>query len=312
MENKINTKNFLKNSRKGQVIMKTRGKNAKTLIENVHSCCSLVKMIMKKAAYTLSETTITLIIIGIIAGLTIPSVTNVYRKKQAEVGLLEAYTMLKNGLELSQIENGPYKKWPGMGGKGSLSKTDFNNKYILPYISPVVYTCNYYGNNGYKDRTKCFKDGMKSATGKTWGNGSCNACGFNALTAYKLKNGMSLSTKESGYNNLLFIVDINGPEKGRNMVGADIFMFSLKYGLQWGITSKDPYFPDFITGWAKVGYYIDRKDYIPTASELIDDCGPNPTRSTPQAEFGVIGDKCARRIELNGWKIPKDYPIKNF
>ena len=92
-----------------------------------------------KRAFTLSEVLITLSILGVVAAIIIPNIVNNYNKKQTEVGLLRAYTMLQKGLEVSQAINGPFATWEKLSGSSSLSPAEFNERYILPYIIPVSF-----------------------------------------------------------------------------------------------------------------------------------------------------------------------------
>ena len=248
--------------------------------------------------FTLAEVLITLSILGIIAAIIIPNLTNNFKKRQTEVGLLRAYTMLQKAIDVSQAINGPTATWPLVGNGGSMSVKNFSENYILPYLPPVSYKCDAYGNNGnyadYLDNAThskhCFKPGIKNVRGELWGQGRCHLCGYSGPSVYRLKNGMSLGIGDGLYIGITFIFDIDGPDKGKNQVGADIFMFKMGKG------SSNP---SLSTGFKW-------KD-----NEIIIDCGPNPTK-IEQAEFGVPGQECTKRIEKNGWKIPKDYPIKRF
>ena len=53
-----------------------------------------------KNGFTLAEVLITLVIIGIVAALTIPSVINNYHKKQVGVKLKKFYSVMQQALQL--------------------------------------------------------------------------------------------------------------------------------------------------------------------------------------------------------------------
>ncbi len=64
------------------------------------------KFRLKKAAFTLAETLITLTIIGVIAALTIPNLISSYQKHTYVVGLKKAYSQLQNAMKMIPITQG--------------------------------------------------------------------------------------------------------------------------------------------------------------------------------------------------------------
>ena len=64
------------------------------------------KLNLKKAAFTLAETLITLTIIGVIAALTIPNLISSYQKHTYVVGLKKAYSQLQNAMKMIPITQG--------------------------------------------------------------------------------------------------------------------------------------------------------------------------------------------------------------
>ena len=64
------------------------------------------KFSLKKAAFTLAETLITLTIIGVIAALTIPNLISKYQKHTYVVGLKKAYAQLQNAMKMIPITQG--------------------------------------------------------------------------------------------------------------------------------------------------------------------------------------------------------------
>ena len=253
---------------------------------------------MKKIAFTLAEVLITLSILGVIAAISIPNMVNNFRKKQTEVALLRAYTMIEKALDVSQAIYGPYKTWDGINNNTCVSNTGFAEKYILPGLPQIAYKCNYSGTNGYQVRTKCFKDNPKDVTGALYTSGWADYNGASHNAAYRLKNGMSIGFLNGYYaahfcTILIMTVDINGPDKGKNQFGSDIFFFSLKYRTQ--VSTIEPVFEPGMLG-------LNNK----YASGIDKNCSINSKTSD-----GVLkGGLCAAKIAKNGWKIPKDYPVK--
>ena len=64
------------------------------------------KLNLKKAAFTLAETLITLTIIGVVAALTIPNLISSYQKHTYVVGLKKAYSQLQNAVKMIPITQG--------------------------------------------------------------------------------------------------------------------------------------------------------------------------------------------------------------
>ncbi len=61
---------------------------------------------LKKVAFTLAETLITLTIIGVVAALTIPNLISSYQKHTYVVGLKKAYSQLQNAVKMIPITQG--------------------------------------------------------------------------------------------------------------------------------------------------------------------------------------------------------------
>ena len=68
---------------------------------------------MKLKAFTLAEVLITLMIIGIVAALTIPSVISNYQQQEFKTGLKKAVSVLNSAIQTNMQEDGetPYENW---------------------------------------------------------------------------------------------------------------------------------------------------------------------------------------------------------
>jgi len=189
-----------------------------------------------KSAFTLSEVLITLVIIGIVAALTIPTAISKYQKQQYVSGLKKAYSTLKTVTNQIIAEEGTPKA--SVGGWAS---------------SPsAVY-------NIYKKHLSLTKDcgTGRGCVDQLSSNGTGASDGFNSLktgkpvynnyelnsTFYKviLSDGTQLifddyispqrncTHEELGSSEMCyaFFVDVNG-EKGPNTWGKDVYYFALK------------------------------------------------------------------------------------
>ena len=158
-------------------------------------------MIKQKFAFTLAEVLITLMIIGVIASLTIPSLQEDANQRAYAASCKKAFSTLSNALALAEQMNGPARKW---GLKDSTSYEDFK-EYILPHLS-VMKVCN--GNKG------CFGDGKYFAANKSsYADLSENGYGTPAVS-FMLADGMSVSydyNPDSSVNKSMFGVITTAP-----------------------------------------------------------------------------------------------------
>ena len=188
-------------------------------------------IILIKKGFTLAEVLITLVIIGIIASMTIPSVINAQHDKEILARLKKSYSILSQTLMTSQAFNGSYTGWGLQDNSNNSSKHTYDN-YISPYIKSMKRCINEAG-CWTSERTKAF-DGRTTATGAF-----DSGMGQNNVT-FVLADGSIVSmdiygndaesvfgvTENLVYPTLTFAVDING-DKGPNKLGQDVFMFIL-------------------------------------------------------------------------------------
>ena len=237
-------------------------------------------------AFTLAEVLITLTIIGVIAVITIPNLMQSYRKHQVEVGVKEAYSIISNAVKMAIAENGQMNEWSG------------SRPLLLYHYLKKQHMCN---SDRIKNQTgKCFKNTTENGFGWWYRLGRIPFYdGAQASYFYqaKLNNGMDIGitdaqTYKPGNDNepgLIFVVDVNGQNTGSTMVGEDIFMFFVPYDTGIVETYKSKSLANNINS-------------ILTGSNL----GSCNTKNN------WSGFSCSRAIQLNGWKIPDDYPVKKW
>lgn len=85
----------------------------------------------KTTAFTLSETLIALVVIGIISAVTIPILTAQWQKTRTVVSLKKAYSILSQTTNRAIADNGPIASWEVL----ELSNREFAEKYIKPYVN---------------------------------------------------------------------------------------------------------------------------------------------------------------------------------
>ena len=189
----------------------------------------------KIKAFTLAELLTTLMIIGVIAALTIPSMNQNTNNSELATGCLKAYSMLSQGVNRMKESYGPV----GFGTKWSSSDVFWKGKdgnlregFVAQFNTVRVDS---------SSTAKCYDEEMKYLNGTAVTDNS----GYTMITT----DGMCInyssggcdgkgiadgnpSSKDKHLTNCMgrFLVDVNG-EKGPNVVGRDIYYFGLVKGL---------------------------------------------------------------------------------
>lgn len=182
--------------------------------------------IMKKNAFTLAETLVTLAIIGMIASMLIPPLINSYQKTVNQVKLRKVYAILA---QISQRAVAEY---------GDMSYIDFYDgssekvqEWYLTYFKPnlkIAKEC--------FDDSGCWSEDVTHLNGDAVSNATARGIGGNIVTfktidgtLYNIDGNVpaDLDTQfgiDSDIDGLVVYVDLNG-EKKPNIIGKDIFVF---------------------------------------------------------------------------------------
>ena len=167
----------------------------------------------RRAAFTLAEVLITLGIIGVVAAMTIPTLISNYQNKALKTQFMNKYATINQAVLFAKNENGLTNI------QSYCTELDLDNliyynetkcKEIFNKYFKVVGKCKYKDdivtynkqNTAYVDR------GAVIPPTKLLADGSC----------YDIR----INSKKLG-----FTFDVNGPEKGPNALGHDIFSFWL-------------------------------------------------------------------------------------
>lgn len=166
-----------------------------------------MNIIKYNKAFTLAEVLITLMTIGILATITIPSILQTWEEKEIVSKLKETYSILNQAYQLAVLENGDAFSWPATS-------------------HDIIY-------NNIKVFLKLKEDCGRTVGGCTNPDGIIKS--LNELTNYSdprgypkvtLVNGATVYfLRYSDYYNL--IVDINGAKKP-NIFGKDVFLFDIR------------------------------------------------------------------------------------
>ncbi|MCD7879181.1 MAG: prepilin-type N-terminal cleavage/methylation domain-containing protein [Candidatus Gastranaerophilales bacterium] len=209
-------------------------------------------LVTRKSAFTLAEVLVTLVIIGIIAGITIPVIVNNYMEQATVLIAKKNYSTLANAIKLAITKNGPVSRWnlePSSGEFNSKSAEKFAN-YIKPFLN-VMNDC------GTDKANDCMGSDYYTLL-----NGNDQVTYGSSSNYYKmiLNDGSLIwfrtcnsAEKKSGYY-AKFWIDINGYDKKPNQIGKDTFhLFVKKYELI-GSTSDDCYIGG--TGWGCINHIL--------------------------------------------------------
>ena len=251
----------------------------------------------KRCAFTLAEVLITLSILGVIATMTIPNIIQNYKKTYTETRLKKAYSILENTLEQAKVINGLNGNYDNMliAAKNSTTSSFgrinyFGDNYLKPYINySFICTAGQRGGKcGADQENKIYR----------FDNGEyMEADSYKKDYGYRiyLKNGLQIGINKHLSNmdmlTLRFFVDVNGDKKP-NRNGYDIFYFYINKNDHNGhcaLYNKDStycYPGDRVYAGAENNYFEKNRT-----------CSGD-------------GFNCLALIKRNGWKIPKDYPVK--
>ena len=250
-----------------------------------------------RAAFTLAEVLITLVIIGVIAALTIPTLMKNYKKHEIETRLKQNYSLIQNALGMAKAEYGDSSNWeeisrPSQPG-GKLDVISFFEKYLIPHIKVVKSGKFTLSELGYTTPVY-YPDGNT-----VWMNNSNDT-----YHKYVLNNGsVIIAEGGAGTNNsdgkrvfykFYMFIDLNGA-KGPNTLAKDIFAYDLPLDGKGNVTFN--MFYDFD---ADTGTYNNYQ--FPTHEQVLHWCKKVSTTNS--------AIHCGLLIQMNGWKVPNDYPYK--
>jgi prepilin-type N-terminal cleavage/methylation domain-containing protein len=174
-----------------------------------------------RKAFTLAEVLITLTIIGVVAALTMPGLIAGYQKKVLETQFKKAYSMLSQAIlqtnqELGVDSTSAYTTYHGKENGDYKDAGEFHEAFFKQLRTTG--TANY--TNGYMayNKSRPFQDKM-------------------TISCYDPNTVLPDGSSVCEYINAskIFIgVDLNGPKKGPNAVGHDIFYFLVRDNVMYG------------------------------------------------------------------------------
>lgn len=257
--------------------------------------------------FTLAETLITLVVVGIVAALTVPALVNKYNRTLVETRLKQANSMLANMIRFAEADHGSMSKW-------DLSNLDdqefFPNTYMVPYLK-------YRGKPGRKKiKDVGYKDGIVYPDGTVFLPSDLSPFIIDLDNGARILISITYTVMahKTLFKYLTIWVDING-FKGPNRLAKDIFTFQqpLLDGYPMVMLGEYQQKTCLYTGTIDMDYVnqnkctymfnTDTKDltFFPgfkkTKEELMESC-----------KIYYNARECGALIKLNNWKIPDDYP----
>jgi prepilin-type N-terminal cleavage/methylation domain-containing protein len=165
-------------------------------------------------AFTLAEVLIALVVIGIVAAITVPTLIQRYQDQAIKSALKKNYAVLKSALDKYQIENGE-----------RVLPSDYGNHKLKPALIKyfnVSKDCN--AQDCYSAaNVSLYKNYIGSSTRSTYFDDGQFILNDGSLIFFE--NDSLSSTNAS--KRLYISVDVNGYEKKPNRLGKDLFMFQL-------------------------------------------------------------------------------------
>ena len=223
-------------------------------------------------AFTLAEVLITLGVIGVVAGLTFPSLIQNYRNKVVESRLKKFYSAMNQAVIMAENDYGDKKIWfEDVGGAefdeegnpvpGSSNAEIWFNKYFSPYLKTLKET-------------------------KTLANGTFAVYFSDGSTLAMLQHG---TTRDW----LFYPGNMDKCLEQPQSRGRCEFSFIFN-----PISKSSKWTHHYNKGFEPYKY-----DWDGQLSSLY-------TQSKYACKDGTWANYCTAIIQLNGWKIPKDYPYK--
>jgi len=176
-------------------------------------------------AFTVSEILITLVIVGVIAAMTIPTLIQKQQEKQTVVALNKAYSTLSSAYTLAVQENGTPDNWGLIGinsGQGAINMLNT----LAPYLN-IVKNCgtnaNCWKTGTYTDINNNidlnFDSDVRFAKAELSDGSFINILIQNPNCTGNMGASISLQTVCAD-----IWIDINGDKKP-NKIGVDLFLF---------------------------------------------------------------------------------------
>ncbi len=164
-----------------------------------------------KKGFTLAEVLITLVVIGVVAAVTVPTIIAGHQKTETVTRLKKALSVVNQVLQRSTMDNGYVDAWYT---KEEIGLTNYMARYWHPYFANIKICSNY--KTCFYESNKPYKNPNGTAHGMT-------LIYNNVRVPFLTDDNMVYIFSPSG-GSFQVVVDINGA-KGPNKIGRDVFLF---------------------------------------------------------------------------------------
>ena len=172
----------------------------------------------KNLGFTLAEVLIVIGIIGVVAALTLPNLNHATGDKERVTKVKKIYSSLTEAFDRAQAIYGDADTWFNDFGQGT-SAQEYTNRFAkrITEFMKISKDCGTTPNAG------CFSQSPDKYLNGNPGE-ILDSANYGPSTSYKVitSDNMSLLFNYYGRN---IVVDIDGPNKGENTYGKDIFLF---------------------------------------------------------------------------------------
>lgn len=247
-------------------------KRSFTLTETFSATCNN----KRKIAFTLAELLITLGIIGVVAAMTLPTLIQNYKKHEVETKLAKFYTTINQSIRMSETVNGDKIYWDDLPNG---FESDANGEIDMTKSKTLAWYNKYLAPYLKTVKVETNSDGAVLAY---FSDGSLSLMWGNYILFFPKSSDYPKDFSRSGGNENSYLTKLGNTKLFQFTFHPSYTTYN-RYG-----KGVEPY----NVNW-------DGSDVEALKTSLWNGC-----YST------YIKSYCAKLIQLNGWKIPKDYPYK--
>ena len=229
----------------------------------------------RKIAFTLAEVLITLGIIGVVAALTIPTLMANHRKQVVETRLAKFYSTMNQAIKMAEVDYGDVRQWDEFvqGFEKDENGNPTTSKALAwfeKYLKPYLKYTKYEVDNNSEGKVSVY-----------FPDGSLALFSSSSIIFYPKGSDYELLEQEDGSS-----------DRKRSISGTKYFTFAFKQSTyckyQYG-KGIEPF----------------KCQWDGTREMLLNDNGIGCKKEVSNERA-----YCTALIQMNGWKIPKDYPLR--
>ena len=228
-----------------------------------------------RGAFTLAEVLITLGIIGVVAALTIPTLMANHRKQVVETRLAKFYSTMNQAIKMAEVDYGDVRQWDEL--ENGFNEDEDGNPttskalaWFEKYLKPYLKYTKYEVDKNFEGKVVTY-----------FPDGSLALISSSSIIFYPKASDYALNERDDG----LF-------SRNADLSGTKYFTFFFAPNCKSCHTFEKGIEP-YMYGWDGT------KEMLLTNNDI----GCKKEVSNERAY-------CTALIQMNGWKIPKDYPLR--